>query len=483
MSQLVRGNFDPTLIRASARQGDAGVVQMFGGGSATAGNALVFDANGNAVDGGSAPAGGNVTTSVTLTADLPVFGAGTDAIKVGTKSGNTDEVATVSGSLTSGHGVVSDASGNLVDSGAAPATGTVTHTGGALTADLPVFGAGSADLKVGTKSGNTDELVTQSGAATSGAPLLYDASGNAIAGSVQGNTTKVQMASGSAAAGHVLIYDANGNAVDGTISLTSQSANQVLAGPASGSAAAPAFRALVPADLPVATSSALGAVKPDGTIITDTSGAITVAQASSSAFGVVKVDGTTITASGGVISAVGGGVGGGAMTQIARQSLGTAAASVTFSSISASFNHLMLMVTCRSAATTGGAQADSINVALNGDTTAGHYNIAFNIFGTTSSAGAIASSQFLANIPNANAAANYPGTARVWIPDYINTAFLKNLLSEGAYPGNSASASAVSGQIVRVNWASAAAINAIVLTLASAANFVAGSIFTLYGLT
>ena len=55
--------------------------------------------------------------------------------------------------------------------------------------------------------------------------------------------------------------------------------------------------------LPAATSSVLGGVKPDGTIITNTAGAITVAQASSSAFGVAKVDGTTITAASGVISA------------------------------------------------------------------------------------------------------------------------------------------------------------------------------------
>lgn len=63
-----------------------------------------------------------------------------------------------------------------------------------------------------------------------------------------------------------------------------------------------------------ATSAALGAVKPDGTIITVAAGAITVPKASASVFGVVEVDGTTITASGGVISSVGGG-GGGPTTQ------------------------------------------------------------------------------------------------------------------------------------------------------------------------
>jgi hypothetical protein len=59
-----------------------------------------------------------------------------------------------------------------------------------------------------------------------------------------------------------------------------------------------------------ATSTVIGSVIPDGTIITvSASGAITVPKASSSVFGVVEVDGTTITSAAGVISAVGGGGG------------------------------------------------------------------------------------------------------------------------------------------------------------------------------
>jgi hypothetical protein len=63
------------------------------------------------------------------------------------------------------------------------------------------------------------------------------------------------------------------------ISDNAQNANTFFRGPVSGSAAAPSFGAIVPADLPLASASA---------------------------FGAVKVDGTTITATGGVISAVGG---------------------------------------------------------------------------------------------------------------------------------------------------------------------------------
>lgn len=54
--------------------------------------------------------------------------------------------------------------------------------------------------------------------------------------------------------------------------------NEVYAGPTTGAAALPTFRLLVPADLPIATTSLLGAVKPDGTTITvNISGVISAA--------------------------------------------------------------------------------------------------------------------------------------------------------------------------------------------------------------
>jgi lysophospholipase L1-like esterase len=80
------------------------------------------------------------------------------------------------------------------------------------------------------------------------------------------------------------IFSVSGSPVtaSGTLALAlaSQGANTVLAGPASGAAAAPGFRGLVSADLPVGSASQIGGV---------------------------MVDGVTITATGGVISAVGGG--------------------------------------------------------------------------------------------------------------------------------------------------------------------------------
>lgn len=66
-----------------------------------------------------------------------------------------------------------------------------------------------------------------------------------------------------------------------TISDNVESANLVFSGPSSGTPATPSFRALVSADLPVATTAQLGAVKPDGTTITISSGVISSSGGSS----------------------------------------------------------------------------------------------------------------------------------------------------------------------------------------------------------
>jgi hypothetical protein len=126
-------------------------------------------------------------TAGALTADLPVFGAGGADTKVGTKSGNTDEVVTQSGAATSGAPLLYDASGNAI---------------------------------AGTKTGNTTELVTATGAATQGYPLLYDASGNVIASQPRGNTTVVQLADSTTnpTTDNLAKFDANGNIVDAGVS-------------------------------------------------------------------------------------------------------------------------------------------------------------------------------------------------------------------------------------------------------------------------
>lgn len=60
-----------------------------------------------------------------------------------------------------------------------------------------------------------------------------------------------------------------------TGTLNTQTANLIFAGPTTGAAAKPSFRSLVAADLPIATSAAFGAVKPDGSTITIAGGVLT----------------------------------------------------------------------------------------------------------------------------------------------------------------------------------------------------------------
>ena len=156
----------------------------------------------------------------------------------------------------------------------------------------------------------------------SGVPLTDDMVGFAVAievGSSQADVHFVSlqvMAGGSVTSvGLALpgLFTVSGSPVTtvGTLTaaLATQTQNLVFSGPASGSAAAPTFRALVAADLPLATTGAPGAVEPDGSTITISAGVIsgyggyTLPTASTSVLGGVEVDGTTITSASGVISA------------------------------------------------------------------------------------------------------------------------------------------------------------------------------------
>lgn len=189
MAQIVRGNIDPEQIKSVGRQGDSSVIQMAGGGTKTSGHVLIYDANGNAVDGGAPSGGGTVTNSGTLTADQPVFGAGTTVVKVGTKSGNTDEVVSASGAATNGYPLLYDANGNaiarqprgnttvvqLADSTTSPtsgdlatfdANGNIKDGGAGLTTkgDLLTYASALARLPVGTNG----QVLTSNSSATNG---------------------------------------------------------------------------------------------------------------------------------------------------------------------------------------------------------------------------------------------------------------------------------------------------------------------------
>lgn len=136
-----------------------------------------------------------------FTSNAPVIGNGSGALTVGSRSGNTTTFGTTTGSLTSGHCAQFDASGNLVDAGAACSAG----------------GGGSV-----TSVGLSDASTTP----------IYSISGSPV-------TTS------------------------GTLGFTliTETANSVFAGPTSGGAAQPSFRKLVGADMPAPGASSLGGVE------------------------------------------------------------------------------------------------------------------------------------------------------------------------------------------------------------------------------
>lgn len=93
-------------------------------------NACATTAFVHAATGGTVPItvpnGGTGQTS--FTANLPLIGNGSGALAQGTKSGNTTDFGTVTGTLTSGHCISIDTNGNLIDAGFACNSGSGSGT-------------------------------------------------------------------------------------------------------------------------------------------------------------------------------------------------------------------------------------------------------------------------------------------------------------------------------------------------------------------
>lgn len=102
----------------------------------------VLKANGSGTVS-AAVAGINYAAATSGSANTPLFNDGSGGFTNGTRAGDTTEVATVSGSLTSGHIAAFDASGNIVDGGAVGGggggAGDVSGPGSATDGDIVVF--------------------------------------------------------------------------------------------------------------------------------------------------------------------------------------------------------------------------------------------------------------------------------------------------------------------------------------------------------
>jgi hypothetical protein len=159
-------------------------------------------------------------------------------------------------------------------------------------------------------------------------------------------------------------------------------------------------------------------------------------------------------------------------TPIATTTLGTAAASYTFSSISGSYTDLVLIATTN---TTGVAGDDDLYMRFNGDT-GSNYSWT-RLFGNgTSAASSRGTSTVYCRVGNSagtSATTTFPTTI-INIMNYSNATTNKTAISRG-------NNSAVAAETIVSMWRSTAAITSITI-LPQTANLRIGTTFTLYGI-
>ena len=154
---------------------------------------------------------------------------------------------------------------------------------------------------------------------------------------------------------------------------------------------------------------------------------------------------------------------------IATQTLGSAAATVTLSSIPATYTDLVLVISAQGAS----GASSAINAYYNTDT-ASNYSYT-QLSGDGSSASSVQNSSSTRMRLGWSAVSSAFAPIIVSIQNYSNTTTYKTSLSRIN------DAAAISGAVVNL-WRSTAAVNQIVLNLNSGANFNTGSTFTLYGI-
>lgn len=150
-----------------------------------------------------------------------------------------------------------------------------------------------------------------------------------------------------------------------------------------------------------------------------------------------------------------------------------------FANIPSTFKHLEI----QGNVLTNIAIGAIMNIYLNGDTTFGNYHR--QVFGATSGAPIATAAISGALIPVASMGSNASNVQQstqvnVRIPNYLNTAFYKTVIQKESVPENFGGGQDLS---IETNiWLNTDAINLISLAPTSASTFVAGTVFTLFGM-
>ena len=167
----------------------------------------------------------------------------------------------------------------------------------------------------------------------------------------------------------------------------------------------------------------------------------------------------------------------GCMQLIAYQNISATTAAIIFPNIPQTYNHLRLISLSRSSYA---GTYDYPLIQLNGDTGSNYVSVNLQSQNTTASCNnfGTAANYSTGLITAANDTANYPGTFIINFPFYTNNTFFKNINSI---------TSAVAGSLFDVNngqWINSTiqSINQIKAFL-SLGSYIAGSTFSLYGIT
>lgn len=166
---------------------------------------------------------------------------------------------------------------------------------------------------------------------------------------------------------------------------------------------------------------------------------------------------------------------------ISQTTLGAGATSVTLSSIPSTYSHLELFIESRTAYAD---VYDDMAIRFNGDVASNYAYITLYARATTLEVGRTGSSEvytgyFLTSA--ANNTANRYGLTRIFIPEYKNTSVAKTgfIAGHGCSGVNSKRAIGYTSMY----WNSTSAINSITILSLTNSNILAGSTFSLYGIT
>jgi hypothetical protein len=162
------------------------------------------------------------------------------------------------------------------------------------------------------------------------------------------------------------------------------------------------------------------------------------------------------------------------MKLIETKTLGTAAASIEFTSIPQTFTDLVLLISGRDGASTG-----TIYMSFNNNGT-GYTFRRLNGQGSAASSDSYSHSAIYWNMTGTNETASTFGNSSVYIPNYTGSTN-KSVSIDGVIESNQTTFTGGLMSIVAGLWSNTAAITSI--KCESNGNYVAGSTISLYGIT